>query len=74
MQLEEYKVVLRSRFDALQDEEKRMIGELGTMPVGEVLFKVLGPELTGQMAGQEPQQQEQPQEQIQPRRMGLGSR
>lgn len=74
MQLEEYKVVMRSRFNALDDEEKMALGKLGETPVGDLLFKVLGPELTSSMAGQEPQQQEQPQEQIQPRRMGLGSR
>lgn len=74
MQLEEYKVAMRSRFNALEDEEKMALGKLGETPVGDLLFKVLGPELTGSMGGQEPQQQEQPQEQIQPRRMGLGSR
>ena len=80
MQLEEYKNVMRTRYDALPDEEKTLIGELSQMPVGDVLYKVLGPELTGVASGQEetpqeqPPQEQPPQEQTQPRRMGLGSR
>lgn len=71
MQLEEYKVVMRSRFNSLSDEEKLALGKLGETPVGDLLFKVLGPELTGSTGS--PQEQP-PQEEIQPRRMGLGSR
>lgn len=71
MQLEEYKVAMRSRFNSLNDEEKMALGKLGETPVGDLLFKVLGPELTSSMGA--PQEQP-PQEQIQPRRMGLGSR
>ena len=70
--LEEYKNVLRGRFNELSDEEKTIASDAADSPVGDVLTKVLGPELSDMSSDESMQQPTSVPEQMQ--RAGLGSR
>ena len=45
--LEEYKNVIRGRFNDLSDEEKTIASDAADSPVGDVIRKLFGPEMSG---------------------------
>lgn len=77
MNLDEYKLVVKERYEVLPQEEKNLLFEVINTPVGVVLGKVLGPELGDIISS--PEQTEPPvqsplEEQQPARRLGLGAR
>ena len=52
MDLEEYKNVIRGRFNELSDEEKT-VSDAADSPVGDVIRKLFGPETSGLFAQNE---------------------
>lgn len=82
MELAEYKNLVVSRLNSLPEEEQAVVAGLDGTPVGDILMKILGPELLGgtdpeEAAPTEQPQQPMPQDQMQQapvQRAGLGSR
>lgn len=48
MELREYKQVVAGRINNLSEEEQGLLASLEQMPAGQVVMKILGPELFGQ--------------------------
>ena len=78
--VEEYKKVVGQRYAALSDEEKTIAESAADSPVGDVLRKLFGPEMSGIMSAEPTQPAAQPMaSQPQPmteqmQRAGLGAR
>lgn len=68
MELQEYKQVVAQRFMDLPEEEKEIMGTIQGTPVGEILGKILGPEMSD-MSFEEPMPIDS-----QMKRAGLGAR
>lgn len=67
MQLDEYKNIIADRHNSLSDEEKETVRRMVGTPVGNVLAKLVGPELGKTITVGQPTK-------ITPKRGGLGSR
>lgn len=82
MDLEEYKNVIRGRFNELSDEEKTIASDAADSPVGDVIRKLFGPEMSGLFGAERTDQptQDMPTEMAQQpmgdqmQRAGLGAR
>jgi len=72
MEIQEYKQVITQRVMSLSEEEKAIMDSIPGTPVGDVLTKVLGPELSDMSSDESMQQPTSVPEQMQ--RAGLGSR
>jgi len=61
MELEEYMNVVRGRYNELTDEEKTIAEDASESPIGDVIRKLFGPEMSSLFGDQDEQQpMEQP--------------
>tara|TARA_R110001606_G_scaffold47638_1_gene121374 strand:+ start:54 stop:317 length:264 start_codon:yes stop_codon:yes gene_type:complete len=87
MELQEYKDLVVNRLNSLPEEEQAIVASMDGTPVGDILMKVLGPELLGGSNPEEATPTEKPQQpmpqapapqgqmqQAPVQRAGLGSR
>ena len=59
MELQEYKSLVVGRIESLPEEEKAVLAGVDGTPVGDIMMKVLGPELLG--GGEAPTEEPMPQ-------------